>query len=105
MPKIPLGQSSPYKNNIFTLLVPYKETLNGDLKNVKDEKQRYENIVQNSLGFLNRRLDNIYQECDNEGLIPSFDEMKNEIIVLNETDPNSKSLREIYDEIDCIYNP
>jgi hypothetical protein len=97
--------NSIYKNNIFTLLVPYKETLNGDLKNVKDEKQRYENIVQNSLGFLNRRLDNIYQECDNEGLIPSFDEMKNEIIVLNETDPNSKSLREIYDEIDCIYNP
>jgi len=89
-----------YKD-IFAILTPYIDTLHGDAKLVHEEKIKHENRVQFYKKKLNKDLDELYEQFDDEGLIPTIDELNNELLTLQkQLSADSPTLRWFYGEIE-----
>ncbi|MEN4017034.1 MAG: hypothetical protein PQ975_00985 [Methanobacterium sp.] len=90
-----------YKD-IFAILTPYIETLHGDRKLVEQEKIKHKNRVQFYKKKLNKDLDELHEQFESEGLIPTINELNKELLTLIKQLPaDSPTIRELYEEIEA----
>lgn len=92
-----------YDKRILTMLTPYMETLSGDCNLIDQEKSEHLNKINSYKFYLNSRLDLIFDNFDEENLLPTYYEMENKIkSLLKDLPSDLESLEQIYEKIDRI---
>jgi len=95
---IVLDQLLKIYKDLFAILTPYLETLRGDERVIEKEILKHKRMVQVFKVRLNNELDELYEKLEMDGLMPTLDELSNEIEGLYQRLPeNSKSIKELYD--------
>lgn len=89
-----------YLNRVYSLLPPYDKTMDGDPKFVKREKKTHIIRIKSYKDSINKELDEIHYIMVRDELIPSFEEVNNELIKLKQQLPDdAKSLKELYENL------
>ncbi|MGC9517491.1 MAG: hypothetical protein ACP5C3_07330 [Methanomicrobiales archaeon] len=93
--------NSLYLNRIYSLLPPYIETIDGDPNFVKKEKEAHLLRIKSYKNSINKELDKIHSIILQYNLMPSFEEINDELSQMQIKLPDSnKSLRELYQDIE-----
>jgi hypothetical protein len=93
-----LDQLLEIYKDIFAILTPYLETLRGDERIIEEEILKHKKMVQMFKVRINNELDELYEKLEMDGLMPTLEELGNEIEDLYKKLPeNSKSIKELYD--------
>jgi hypothetical protein len=81
--------------DLWMLLVPYSETLTGNL--VETERENYIKKVENTKEFLKLALTRLVHRAKELDLLPSIEEQEAKIKRLDEKYPGRRPIREIYE--------
>lgn len=93
--------NSLYLNRIYSLLPPYVETINGDPNFVKKEKETHLMRIKSYKNSINKELDKIHSLILQYNLMPSLEEINDELSEMQIKLPDSsKSLKELYQDIE-----
>ena len=84
------------EEDLWKLLVPYLDTLEG--ANAEQEKEKYASKIQFLKAFLNEEIQTIKQTADRYGLLPTLEEVREEIKSRFKKLPDSKKI-----ELEKIY--
>lgn len=89
-----------YINRIYSLLPPYTYTIDGDKTFAEREKEIHLLKIESYKNSINKELDKIYKEIKRNELLPTLEEMKNQISEIKmELPRDSKSLQELYKDL------
>lgn len=88
-----------YLNRIYSLLPPYAETINGDLKFAKKEKEMHLLRINSYKDSINNELDDIYLVMQKNDLLPSLEEINVELLKMQQKLPSDvRSLKQLYED-------
>ena len=87
-------------DSVLNIITPYLLTIKGESEAINKEKERYNAKINSFKEHLDVKLNELYIEFEEEGLLPTFEEMREEVDQsIDHAPQNTKSLDEILDTL------